>query len=191
MALLGLDLGACSGYAIWTPAQVRCDTFRAVGDTEAKRFSAFAKALSEILAEEKIEAAAIEAPLPPGMTEVTVDRDGDFFGAKKSRPVTNMPVQLALYGYRGVAMAMLAARGITVHEVPVQTWRSSFFGKGTTPPKGLTSPQRRAWWKKQAVTYTKAMKINVPNADAAEAVGIACWLAAHHARFREMERLSA
>lgn len=189
--LLGLDLGAVSGFALWTPVHVRCGTFRAVGETEAERFASFARLLTGVIRDETIEAAAIEAPLPPSMTETVVDKSGDFFGAKRARPITNMQVQTALYGYRAIAMAVLATRGIPVREVAVQTWRSSFFGKGTTPPKGLTSPQRRAWWKKQAVTYVRALKINVPNADAAESVGVATWLAANRAHHREEDALRA
>ncbi|MER8956756.1 hypothetical protein NKH98_29530 [Mesorhizobium sp. M0833] len=51
--------------------------------------------------------------------------------------------------------------------IPSSTWRKHFLGMGRSP--GFD----RAMWKRTAVERCRVLKIDVKNADAAEAVGIA------------------
>lgn len=77
------------------------------------------------------------------------------------------PNALQLEGLVCAAVAIIAAYRIPWETIPSATWRKHFLGMGRSP--GFD----RAAWKRAAVDRCRAFKIDVKNADAAEAVGIA------------------
>ncbi|MER9871229.1 hypothetical protein NKJ35_29405 [Mesorhizobium sp. M0136] len=78
------------------------------------------------------------------------------------------PNALQLEGLVCAAVAIIGGSyGIPWETIPSSTWRKHFLGMGRSP--GFD----RAMWKRTAVERCRVLKIDVKNADAAEAVGIA------------------
>lgn len=199
MALLGIDCATTTGFALETKDRpIRAYSFRPRAKREVNfetgkiDFTHRGKAAMELLEHiqlliadqmnlgDPITDVAIEMPLRSNITftKTEVNPNAVFFGqavTKHQKGGTTMAVMYSLYGLHTIACAAFADVNINIHVVDQNAWRSSFY-RGERPPRG-TSDQTK-WWKNLAKTYCERLRIEVPNADAAEAVGILWWLKA-------------
>lgn len=197
MALLGIDCATTTGLALQAKdGSIRAYSFR----PRAKRafeyeagkidFTHRGKAAMELLEHlqllikdqmelgDPITDVAIEMPLRSNITftKTEVNPNAGFFGqavTKHQKGGTTMAVIYSLYGLHTIACAAFSDVNINVHVVEQNAWRSSFY-RGERPPRGTADNTK--WWKNLAKKYCDMLKIPVPNADAAEAVGILWWL---------------
>ncbi len=168
--LLGIDPATTTGWALWTPTRTIAGSITATGRTAGGRAASLSRELAAICADRDIIMAAIEAPLPPNLSRKVLK--DDLLGSHVvEQGMTTMKNTLTTYGIRMCFLATLHSLGIRTFEVTSRSWRSSFFGKGV---KG----RDRADWKRMASEYADRLGVQVPNVDAAEAVGIVSWLAA-------------
>jgi hypothetical protein len=162
MRIAGFDLATTSGAAILDRGEfVRADLFKATGEGDGELFRGFRKWFFHYLQSHQIERAAIEAPLVSNLTR----KDA----AGNEHPMASQRAYLRLYGFRAIALEV-GARLLPepILEVHQSAWRSAFLGANR--PKG-------ADLKALAVNQCALLRWPVPNRDAAEAVGVAWWLA--------------
>lgn len=187
--------------------RVQCGSFTAVGDNEGQLFSDFARKASALIVEKRPVRIAVEMRMPTnaGHWEDSSD-SGDMVGGKTWQTDKYDHANKLQDGIRAVLLATIAAprpriqqpAGFPYHEVPINSWRKSFFGAGTKPPQPPTtikpksrSAWRRGWWKREAKMKADALGLDmgfvVPNSDAADAVGIVFWLAANIHRLESLD----
>lgn len=128
--------------------------------------------------DDRITDVAIEEPLRSDLKfrKPVVDTSTAWAGQAvryEERGGTSFSAVYGLYGLHTAACEVAADRNINIHIVHQNTWRSSFY-RGERPPRGCDDPSK--WWKQHAKKYCEMLKVPVPNADAAEAVGILYWL---------------
>lgn len=188
MLILGLDIATTTGFAWYEPgcslSTIKTGIIRAVGDDAEQKAASLAMLLiaelHEYVMEEQTDADGVKR-----MVKVRRRKPVDFVSIeqpmrnvvsfKKTRQTLTGPVDeqtinpnaLQLEGLVCAAVAIIAAYRIPWECVPSSTWRKHFLGMGRAP--GLD----RAGWKRAAVDRCRALRIDVKNADAAEAVGIA------------------
>lgn len=213
MALLGIDCATTSGLAFERKdGSIRAYTFRPRAkrafDVEAgaidyehrgKVSGEWRDHLRTLIATmddegDPIAGMAIEMPLRPNITfkKQVVNFQASFHGqaiTHEEKGGTNMATMYGLYGMHAIACEVFATRNIPIKVCNQTSWRSSFF-RGERPPRGTEDPGK--WWKNHAKKYCEMLKIPVPSADAAEAVGILYWLKAQvQPKYREAEGLFA
>jgi len=189
--------------------RVECGSFTGVGDTDGQFFSDFARKASALIVERRPMRVAVEMRMPTSAGHWE-DGRSDMVGGKVWKSDKFDAAAKRQDGIRAVLLATIAAprqklqlpAGIQYEEVAVNTWRKSFFGAGTKPPRppadvktDAYSAWRRQWWKREAKMKAASLGLQlgfvVPNSDAAEAVGIVFWLAANERRFEALDLLRA
>lgn len=183
--------------------RVECGSFTADGDTEGQLFSDFARKASALLVEKRPIRVAVEMRMPTSAGHWEDSRDGELIGGKQWKTDKFDGAAKRQDGLRAVLLATISAprpklqipAGIQYVEVAVATWRRSFFGAGVKPPVSeREAGKSRQWWKREAKMKAASLGLQlgftVPNADAAEAVGIVFWLAANERRFMAEDLLS-
>lgn len=204
MIVLGLDIATTTGFA-WYDASpsvslssIKTGLIKAEGKADEDKAGSLAVQLIAELHEhvdgrrvrKPIDFVAIERPLPNVMQ---FEKETDDLAGGSVETTIN-PNQMLLHQLIGAACAILAAYKIPYVTIAPQSWRASYFGKGFKPPKkpvkdkhGNQKKNRRGelmWkndWKTPAIEKARALRIEVRNADAAEAVGIAFAGAGHDA----------
>lgn len=207
MKLLGIDPATKTGWALYEPIpghnpRVRLGIIEADGSSDARLFADFAIRIARLFAEVEPDVVGLEAPIPSfAAGELIEDPNALIPGSRVRRQIRDERSVRRSLGLRAIILANIGARrhsrglpsGIPYEEVTSQTWRKSFFGKGTKPPATVAPKNRRPWWKAQAVAQAKllgnAWKFAVPGPDAAEALGIAVWLAGEADRVVGRSRL--
>lgn len=116
-----------------------------------------------------ITAVAIEKPLVPNhqRTKTVVDTSSEWAGKavrKEAVAGTNEATIHRLNGLAATAAKVCARLNIPCEYIDQTTWRKDFLGNGR--------PGDSETCKKLAMKTCKAMGIEVPNADAAESVGV-------------------
>lgn len=195
--LMAIDPATTLGWASYEDLgrdrypRVQCGTFTAKGEPEARLFGDCAVQMRELLDRVRPRRVAIEMRLP---SFARGSEEDDPRALTHGRPVRKQIRNEANVkrqdGIRGIILAQLGMRrpsmglpnGIPYEEVNSQTWRRSFFGEGHRPPPTIAPEKRRNWWKAEARLKAEMLGVrwgfSVPNADAAEAVGMVIWLAA-------------
>jgi len=169
--LLGIDPATCTGWALWTPHEIIAGSITASGRTHGAKAASLSRELAAVCKGRDVTMAAMEAPLPPMVSRKKVVHD--MLGPREvNQGMTTMKNTLTTYGFRMCFLATLDSLGIMTFEVNTRAWRTSFFGKGV---RG----RDRDEWKRMAREYADRLGCQVPNDDAAEAVGIVSWLAAN------------
>lgn len=167
MLILGLDIATVSGYAWYEPgcslSAIKTGVLKAQGDDAEQKAASLACQLVALLKPSKPDFVAIEQPM---RNVVSFKKTRQTLAGPVDEQTIN-PNALQLEGLVCAAVAIIAAYRIPWECVPSQTWRKHFLGMGRSP--GFD----RAAWKRAAVDRCRAFKIDVKNADAAEAVGIA------------------
>lgn len=176
------------GWATLTPTRVDAGSYKPAGEFDYQIFRNFERFFVEKIrqyqdTDEPVSAIAIERIQPGGGQRKVPAKD--MVGGFVMQDTTNLRAQSMLYGMRAIAMAKVA---ILIERDPtfgfflpsVQEWRASFYGKidgkaVRPPPECNTHSKRSKWWKDKAIEQCRALRIHVPDADAAEAVGIAIW----------------
>lgn len=167
MLILGLDIATTTGFAWYEPGQplatIKTGLIKAVGDNAEEKAASLAQQLVVMFKGGRPDFVSIEQPMRnvKTFTKKRQDLGGDV------EEQTINPNALQLEGLVCAAVAIIAAYRIPWETVPSATWRKHFLGMGRSP--GFD----RAAWKRAAVDRCRAFKIEVKNADAAEAVGIA------------------
>lgn len=166
--ICGLDLATNSGIALFDgDTFLHAEAFRAKGETHAERFHRFRTHLRATLVAFGVEHAALEAPLQSGLTRNEVDKET---GNIRKVPSTTMQTLEFAYGMRAIASEVLWSLNIHPHEVHQGSWRKAFFRDGI----GKATSEER---KKMALAQCQLLRWPVTSADAAEACGVAWWLA--------------
>lgn len=167
MRILGLDIATTTGFAWYEPGQslstIRTGLIKASGDNAEEKAASIAQQMVAILKNDRPDFVAIEQPMR------------NVVSFKKTKQTLNGPVEentinpnaLQLSSLSGAVIAIIAAYRIPWETIPSSTWRKHFLGMGRSP--GFD----RAAWKRAAVDRCRTFRIDVKNADAAEAVGIA------------------
>lgn len=160
MRIAGFDLATTTGAAVLEGGRLlHAEKFRAAGDTHAEIFRGFRRWFYNFLRSQEVERAAIEAPLITTISRKLPDGT--------SEPLTNLQTFLVLYGVRAIALETgYRVLGQEIFEVNQATWRKAFLGNGRAK-------------KADAIAQCKLLRWSVPNADAAEACGVAWWLDGH------------
>lgn len=188
MLILGLDIATTTGFAWYdTGAQrlsaIKTGLIKAEGDLSEQKAASLAQQLVRMFREVKPDFVAIERPLPNIMQ---FDKySNDMVDGEVASSTVN-PNQMLLPTFIGAAVAIVAAYRIPFETIAPQSWHKAYYGSGFKPPrkpvKDRTGHQKRdrkgqlVWkndWKTPAVERARALRIEVRNADAAEAVGIA------------------
>lgn len=168
MALvLGLDIATVTGFAWYDPAasmsSIRTGLLKAQGENAEEKAASLAVQLIALLKPGRPDFVAIEQP----MRNVKSFRKTKTDLAGQVDDLTINPNALQLEGLVCAAVAIIAAYRVPWETIPSATWRKAFLGAGRMPGRD------RAGWKRAAVDRCRALRIDVKNADAAEAVGIA------------------
>lgn len=166
--ILGLDIATTTGFAWYDPkaaslSAIKTGLVKAAGDNAEEKAASIAIQLVAMLKDNRPSFVAIEQP----MRNVVSFRKQKQTLAGQVEEQTINPNALQLSSLSGAAVAIIAAYRIPWECIPSSTWRKAFLGMGRSP--GMD----RAGWKRAAVDRCRAFKIEVRNADAAEAVGIA------------------
>jgi Holliday junction resolvasome RuvABC endonuclease subunit len=159
MRVAGLDLASRSGFAVLDGDRlVHAESFRPATSHEGKFFTAFRQWLGSMLVTYQVEHAAIEQPLRSDLRK----READ--GTEKA--FSNMATFRRLYGLAAHAIEVCSRLDIPCEEVNQSTWRKAFVGNGRAS-------------KEDSVQQCRILRWNVTQKDAAEACGVAWWLAGH------------
>ena len=189
MKLFAIDPSKTNtGWCIMDTQQVsraRCGSIALgkSGTSNPEVFSNFDKWLVATLDEEArspdpIYEAAIEDVVWGGVKFVP---SGDMVGGSKPQNTTNRQwITLAL-GLQAIFLFRLHDRGIHRRIVRADDWRKGFMGMSRAPKGTKNSGD---WLKKRGKEILEQHKIFVPNLDAADATGIAFWLAGQVQRDR-------
>lgn len=190
MLILGLDIATTTGFAWYddkaSMSAIRTGLIKAQGENAEEKAASLALQLRELFYETapsgerrlvKPDFVAIERPLP-NIMQFEKFTDDLVDGQAASNTVN--PNQMLLPTYIGAAVAIIAAYRIPFETIAPQSWHKAYYGSGFKPPKKFMKikrhPQGGKWvndWKACAVDRAHALRIEVKNADAAEAVGIA------------------
>lgn len=188
MRIAGLDIATTTGAATILGEVVRAQSFRPrekrpfglkPGEVdfayEGRLARDFRDWLRALLVAEAIEVVGIEKPLPPNVTyrKPIVDRDTEWAGTAiryEEKGGTTMATIFRIYSFVSEACELCARLNIPVHVVSQDAWRKSFLGFSKAP-KGTTDGS--AWLKAQAKAQCQRIGVEVKNADAADAVGVA------------------
>ena len=186
MIIAGMDLATTSGFCKFDGEKFETTTFRAnvkkniLDDTkgiDARREGEIGRKFQDFLQcwliENRIEYAAVEAPLPSNTTrrKRVVNSSADFAGQALTYQEVGGVSQAAvfrMYMLEGMALAMCNRLNIPVMFVHQATWRKEFLGTG-----------RPTDAKKEAVKMCQRLGIAVSSVDAAESVGVCFWLDRH------------
>lgn len=186
MIILGLDIATTTGFAWYEPgsslSSIKTGLIKAVGENAEEKAASLAQQMVKMLRETRPDFVAIEQPM---RNVKTFTKEVDTLHGAESVETIN-PNALQLSALVGAAVAIVAAYRIEWETIPTATWRKSYFGSGFQPPRKPINDKfgrqkvdkkgRLMWkadWKTPAVERARAFRIDVKNADAAEAVGIA------------------
>ena len=170
--LISLDVATKTGYALYDgkhPSAIRAGSFECIGDTPEQKAASLAAHLIRLIkgpmsAPQWPTFAVIEQPQ---RNVQQFRKQGTRMMPEASGGLTiNAGTALQLNQLTGAAVAVLTGFRIPWETIPVSTWRKAFFGKGTKAGS-------RQEWKRMAREQCRLLRIDVPNTDAAEAVGIA------------------
>jgi hypothetical protein len=191
MLILGLDIATTTGFAWYEPgsslASIKTGLIMAAGDSHEAKAASLGDQLREMFKECRPDFVAIEEPLRNIKTfKKTIQT---MYGPKVIQTVN--PNQMLLYALVGAAMVVVSAYKKPWETIPSATWRKSFFGAGFKPPVKIVEREgedavSEKLWKKAAVDRCRLLRIDVKNADAAEAVGVA--MAGEHTQNFKLER---
>jgi hypothetical protein len=188
MRLAGLDIATTTGAGLILGEDIRALSFRPrekrpfglkPGEVdfayEGRLAREFRDWLRPLLVAEEIETVGIEKPLPPNVTyrKPIVDRSTEWAGTAiryEEKGGTTMATIFRIYSFVSEALEICARLNIPVHVVSQDAWRKSFLGFSKAP-KGTTDGS--AWLKAQAKAQCARIGVEVKNADAADAVGVA------------------
>lgn len=181
MLILGLDIATTTGFAWYDDkaslSAIKTGLIKAQGENAEEKAASLACQIVKMLRETKPDFVAIERPLPNIMQ---FEKFSDDLVDGQAASSTVNPNQMLLPTYIGAAVAIIAAYRIPFETIAPQSWHKAYYGSGFKPPKKFIKikrhPQGGKWvndWKTPAVERARALKIEVRNADAAEAVGIA------------------
>ncbi len=183
MIIGGMDLATTSGFCIIKDGKFETQTFRANvkksilhndkaidAEREGEIGRKFQDFLQCWLVENRIDRAAIEAPLPSNTTrrKRVVNAGADFAGQALQYQEVGGVSQSAvfrMYGLEYLALTLCNRLNIPVVFVHQATWRKEFLGTGKPSDA-----------KKEAVKMCQKLGIEISSVDAAEAVGVAFWL---------------
>lgn len=191
MLILGLDIATTTGFAWYEPgsslASIKTGLVKAVGDSHEAKAASLGDQLREMFKDCRPDFVAIEEPLRNIKT--FKKKVETMYGPKFVHTVN--PNQMLLYSLVGAAMVVVSAYKKPWETIPSATWRKSFFGAGFKPPIKIIQKEgeddvAEKQWKKAAVDRCRLLRIEVKNADAAEAVGIA--MAGEHSQKYKQER---
>jgi len=188
MIILGLDVATTTGFAWYdTDAKslsaIKTGLIKAEGDNAEQKAASLAQQLVRMFRDPVTrepslpDFVVIEQPMRNVKT--FTKRRQDFGGEVEEQTIN--PNALQLEGLVCAVVAIVAAYRLPWETIPAATWRKAFLGMGRSP--GMN----RAGWKKAAVDRCRALRIDVRNSDAAEAVGIA-FAGAGLQAFKMMER---
>jgi Holliday junction resolvasome RuvABC endonuclease subunit len=167
MLILGLDIATTTGFAWYDDkaslSAIKTGLIKAEGENAEEKAASLACQIVPMLRQTKPDFVAIEQPM---RNVVSFKKKRQDFGGEVEEQTIN-PNALQLSSLSGAAVAVVAAYRIPWETISSSTWRKVFLGMGRSP--GFD----RATWKRAAVERCRALKIEVRNADAAEAVGIA------------------
>lgn len=167
MMILGLDVATTTGFAWYEPgaslASIRTGLLKAQGENAEEKAASLAVQLVALLKPGRPDFVAIERPMR-NVVSFKKKRE-DLAGAVDEQTIN--PNALQLEGLVCAAVGIIAAYRIPWVTIPSATWRAHFLGFGQR--RGFD----RAAWKRAAVDRCRTFRIDVKNADAAEAVGIA------------------
>lgn len=178
MIILGLDIATTTGFAWYDDkaglSAIKTGTVKATGDSPEAKAASLGDQLRDLFKDQRPDFVAIEEPLRNIKT--FPKKIQTMYGTKVVQTVN--PNQMLLPCLIGAAMVVVSAYKRPWETIPSSTWRKSFFGAGFKPPVKITEkegedPEVEKLWKKAAVDRCRSMRIEVRNADAAEAVGIA------------------
>jgi len=181
--ILGLDIATVTGFAWYDDkaslSSIKTGLLKAEGDNAEEKAASLARLLIDELHEwrdEKVDGVLTKRRVRKPLDFVAIEqpmRNIKSFRKTKTDlagevgEATINPNALQLEGLVCAAVAIVAAFRLPWATIPSATWRSSFLGFGRR-----TGFDRKAW-KQAAVEKCRALRIDVRNADAAEAVGIA------------------
>lgn len=178
--IAGMDLATTSGFCVISDEGVTTATFKAnikkniwhdSKSLDAAREGEIVRKFEDFLRcwllDNKIEAAAIESPLPSNTTrrKRVINTDTQWAGkAVQYEEVggASMAAIFRMYALEGAAAAMCCRLNIPVQFIHQGTWRKVFLGTGK--PKDS---------KKESKAMCEKLGIKINSADAAEAVGVA------------------
>jgi Holliday junction resolvasome RuvABC endonuclease subunit len=184
LLILGLDVATCTGWALYEPgaslSSIKTGLLKASGEDAEEKAASLACLLLRLLKADRPDFVAIEQP----MRNVVSFRKTRETLAGPIEEQTINPNALHLSSLTGAAVAVVACFRLPWQTIPSATWRAHFLGFGRKP--GFD----RSAWKRAAVERCRMLRIDVKNADAAEAVGIA-FAGAQAQKFKMMVRAAA
>ncbi|TPK14147.1 crossover junction endodeoxyribonuclease RuvC [Mesorhizobium sp. B2-5-11] len=166
--ILGLDIATVTGFAWYEPgsslSSIKTGLIKAAGDNAEEKAESLGRQLRDMIKGNRPDFVAIEQPM---RNVVSFKKTRQTLAGPVDEQTIN-PNALQLEGLVCAAVAIIGGGyGIPWETIPSSTWRKHFLGMGRSP--GFD----RAMWKRAAIERCRVLKIDVKNADAAEAVGIA------------------
>lgn len=171
MMILGLDIASKTGWALYDPkapiSAIRSGSFTVSGNTPEEKAASLAGHLIKLFKFNGVpQFAVIEQPI---RTAPLAKKTQNLMGLKVAASVAPAGLNAVILSNQlvGGAVALIRGYGIAWEMVSSSTWRKGAFGFGRKP--GMD----RAGWKRLAKERCQQLKIDVSNADEAEAVFIA------------------
>lgn len=165
--ILGLDIATTTGFAWYEPgsslSSIKTGLLKAQGDNAEEKAASLATQLVALLKPGRPDFVAIEQPM---RNVVSFKKTRDTLAGPVDEQTIN-PNALQLSALVGAAVGIIAAYRIPWETISSSTWRATFLGYGRR------AGMDRAAWKRAAIERCRLLKVDVRNADAAEAVGIA------------------
>jgi hypothetical protein len=155
-SILALDVATRTGVAIWSEGKVIATHFQPSAKEIGPMLAEYRQFLRGLIVVHDVITVAKEAPFQ--------SQKGDQNNAQVLRAAK----------LHGVIEELCATMNVPLVEVHLSTWRTHFLGK-ISPPKGLSYPQRKAWWKEQALRRCAERGWEPGSHDAAEACGVLDW----------------
>ena len=181
--IAGLDVATRSGIAVFDGGKlIHASSHRPAGKESAEILHGFRVWLRPLLLSHGVEAVAIEKPIPPsgfGRKKRVVVKDRGLWGGQDTEIVadespTNFETILRLHELFGHADEIAFSLNIDRYHVAVSTWRAAF-GINQRPGPDVKDVSR--WRKQLAIAQCQRLGWAITAPDAADAVGVAFWLA--------------
>jgi hypothetical protein len=153
--IAGLDVATTTGLAVFDGGRlVHAEAYRPPGKTNGEINSGFRAWLLSMFKAHAVEYVAGEEPLVTNLK----DKAGD--------PIVTMSTYRRIYGLYGVLEELCATLNLPFEAVHQATWRKAFLGNGRGD-------------KDMSLAQCKQLRWPIKSKDAAEAAGVAWWLAGH------------
>jgi len=143
---------------------------------EARMAESFRDHVRPLLVAHNVEHVAFEEPRTKDFERTKKYRDADGVVHKVTEKASSTGAMLRTFGLVRDLCGICHRLNIPAISVTADHWRKAFLGYSRSPAK---EEDGRKYLKDAAMAQCRLLRLNVPNNDCAESVGVAWWLSGH------------